>query len=154
MRLKNVQPSSPENPTKSPFLPSTQNGTSAKLWREVCLWKNGENGTSWHDDSGRRRSTATMVPHTQRRWVKTSGNKVYNRSASLKLMNIITISCNMIIFCLSGDAARVKNTNKNETRIDPPAIAAIVRNRADTPDFRNSNSSMDHALTFPPGGAV
>jgi hypothetical protein len=71
-------------------------------------------------------------------------------------MTIIIISSNMQ---LSASAATppvssVKNTNKNEHRIDPPAIAAIVSNRADTPDFRNSNSSMDHALSFPPGGEV
>ena len=60
----------------------------------------------------------------------------------------------MTILGLSGNAAHVKITNKNEARTDPPAITAIVRNRADTPDFRNSNSSMDHALSFPPGGEV
>ena len=36
----------------------------------------------------------------------------------------------------------VKSTNKNETRIDPPAIAAIVSNQADTSDFHDSNSSI------------
>ena len=69
-------------------------------------------------------------------------------------MNIIIISSNMTILGLSGDAAGVKITNKNEARTDLQAIAAVVRNWADTPDFRDSNSSMDHALSFPPGGKV
>jgi hypothetical protein len=56
-------------------------------------------------------------------------------------MIIITISFNMTIFGLSGDDAS-KSTNKNETRIDPPAIApgaiaAIVSNKAETSDFRD-----------------
>ena len=60
----------------------------------------------------------------------------------------------MTFFGLIGDSAQCKFTNKNEPRIDPPAIAAIVSNSANTPDFRDSNSSMDHALSFPLGGEV
>ena len=69
-------------------------------------------------------------------------------------MIIITISCNMTIFWPQRQRRHVKSTNKNETRIDLPAIAAIVSNKADTSDFRNSNSSMAHALSFLPGGEV
>ena len=55
---------------------------------------------------------------------------------------------------LSGVNCYDIGSNKNETRIDLPAIAAIVSNKADTSDFRDSNSSMAHALSFLPGGEV
>jgi len=60
----------------------------------------------------------------------------------------------MTFFGLIGDLARCKFTNKNELETDPPAIAAIVTIRPETPDFRDSYSSMDYALLFPPGGEV
>ena len=69
-------------------------------------------------------------------------------------MNIIIISSNMTFFGLIGDLAPCKFTNKNETRIDPPAIAAIATIRLETPKIHDSNSSILHALLFPPGGDI
>jgi hypothetical protein len=69
-------------------------------------------------------------------------------------MNIIIISSNTTFFGLIGDLAPCKFTNKNETRIDPPAIAAIVTIRLEAPNIRDSNSSIHHALSFPPGGDI
>ena len=60
----------------------------------------------------------------------------------------------MTLFGLIGDLAPCKFTNKNELETDPPTIAAIVTIRPETPDFRDSYSCMDHALSFPPGGEV
>ena len=60
----------------------------------------------------------------------------------------------MTLFGLIGDLAPCKFTNKTELETDPPAIAAIVTIRPEKPDFRDSYSSMDHALSFPPCGEV
>jgi hypothetical protein len=50
--------------------------------------------------------------------------------------------------------ARVNSLTKIKGITDPPAIAAIVTIRPEMPDFRDSYSCMDHALSFPPGGEV
>jgi hypothetical protein len=69
-------------------------------------------------------------------------------------MNIIIISSNMTFFGLIGDLARVNSLTKIKLETDPPAIAAIVTIRPEMPNIRDSNSSIHHALSFPPGGDI
>jgi hypothetical protein len=48
---------------------------------------------------GRRRPTAAMISHSQRRGIKQSANMLHNRSALLKLEHLIFINTNQAFYC-------------------------------------------------------